>query len=472
VDNKTPYRGCRLRPLGLIPLIALGLLSTLATGGGGGGAGPIPGPPGIIQLLETSYDASEGAIVNILVNRSGGSSGVVSVDYATVDGTAVGASDYTVSSGALTWLDGLSGNQTISIAITEDVTGELSESFTVTLSDVSGATLGVNSSATVTITDDDVTARLSDLSFSAGEFDQIFQPSLTGYTVTVSLLIPTVTVMPIPEDPNATITVNAADVASGEPSQKLTLDQGINTIDVVVTAIDGTTSEIYSIDVTRLTAASFGQTAYVKASNTDEFDAFSHALALHGDTLVVTADDEMSAATGVNGNQLDNSADNAGAGYVFGRDQSGVWSQQAFIKASNTEPFDSFGRSVALFGDTLAIGAHQEGSSARTVNGDQADNSRGGAGAVYVFTSDDAGNWTQQAYIKASNTVLGMENPGRGDEFGWSVALHGDTLAVGAVLEDSGATGINGDQSDNSVDSSGAVYIFTRDEDDAWSQQA
>ena len=55
--------------------------------------------------------------------------------------------------------------------------------------------------------------------------------------------------------------------------------------------------------------------------------------------------------------------------------------------------------------------------------------------------------------MKASNT-------GAGDRFGGSVALTGDTLAVGAEREDSAATGVNGDQTNNNAANSGAVYIY------------
>jgi hypothetical protein len=178
---------------------------------------------------------------------------------------------------------------------------------------------------------------------------------------------------------------------------------------------------------------------------------------------------EDSAATGIDGDQSDNSLDPAGAVYVFTRDEAGVWSQQAYIKASNTDR-DSFGKSVALSGDTLAVGAVGESSGATGVNGDQADNSRGGAGAVYVFTRNESSEWSQQAYIKASNT----DSDPRywNDEFGYSVALDGDALAVSAIGEDSQATGINGDQTGNNSDESGAVYLFTRDASGTWSQQA
>ena len=119
---------------------------------------------------------------------------------------------------------------------------------------------------------------------------------------------------------------------------------------------------------------------------------------------------------------MSDSLADAGAVYVFIRNGT-VWSQQAYIKASNAGSGDRFGNSVALSGDTLAVGAYREESSATVINGDESDNSLTEAGAVYVFTRS-GGTWSQQAYIKASNT-------GSGDRFGWSVALSGDTLAVG-----------------------------------------
>ena len=61
--------------------------------------------------------------------------------------------------------------------------------------------------------------------------------------------------------------------------------------------------------------------------------------------------------------------------------------------------------------------------------------------------------WSQQAYLKASNTDAD-------DQFGVSVAVSGDTVVVGAFGEDSSATGVNGNQSDNSAADAGAMYIF------------
>jgi hypothetical protein len=204
------------------------------------------------------------------------------------------------------------------------------------------------------------------------------------------------------------------------------------------------------------------QQGYLKASNTGAHDGFGFSVALDGDSLAVGAPFEASTATGIDGNQADNSANGAGAVYVFTR-TGGVWSQQAYVKASNTEVGDLFGHSVALSGDTLAVGARLEDSSATGIDGNQADNSAEASGAVYLFTRT-GGVWSQEAYVKASNTgVL--------DEFGSSVALSGDRLAVGAPGESSIATGIDGNQGDNSTPSSGAVYVFTR-VSGVWSQQA
>jgi len=151
-NNETPHWW---RTLLMIPIAVFAIVSILATGHDDSDDPPVdPDIPGTLQLAATSFETGEGTVVNIIVTRSGGSSGAASVDYATADGTAVAGSDYTGASGTLTWADGVSGNQTISIAISDDGSEELPESFTVTLSNVSGATLGANSSATVNILDE------------------------------------------------------------------------------------------------------------------------------------------------------------------------------------------------------------------------------------------------------------------------------------------------------------------------------
>jgi hypothetical protein len=219
----------------------------------------------------------------------------------------------------------------------------------------------------------------------------------------------------------------------------------------------------------------FTPVTYLKASNprADAKLGFGSALtgrtlvmSRDGNTLVVAAPDESSAATGVNGNQKDDAAGGAGAVYVFTR-SGGKWSQQAYLKASNTDAYDSFGFSLAISanGNTLAVGATREDSNARGINGNQANNDAEDSGAVYVFTRA-GGRWTQQAYVKSSNSDAG-------DQFGWTVALNddGNVMAVGAPTEQSKARGVNGDQADNSSANAGAGYIFTRS-GSTWSQQA
>jgi hypothetical protein len=209
------------------------------------------------------------------------------------------------------------------------------------------------------------------------------------------------------------------------------------------------------------------QQAYLKASNSGSNDNFGYAVSLSGDTLAVGAPYESSNATGVNGDQADNSAVRSGAVYIFTR-SGATWSQQAYLKASNAEANDQFGYSVSLSGDTLVVGAALESSNATGVNGNEANNSAYGAGAVYVFTRSET-TWSQQAYLKASNTDFWGGDGA--DQFGYSVSISGDTLVVGAIGEDSNATGINGNGANDSALVAGAAYVFTRS-GTTWSQQA
>ena len=201
--------------------------------------------------------------------------------------------------------------------------------------------------------------------------------------------------------------------------------------------------------------------AYLKASNPDERDRWGEAVALSGDTIVVTSNAEDSVAQGIGGNQADNSGQDVGAAYVFVRDGGGNWIQQAYIKASNAGCNDLFGVSAALDGNTLVIGASNEGNTAGCFDL----NPPPGSGAAYVFVRDGGGNWTEQAFLKASS-------PDGGDWFGSSVAVDGDTVIVGASFEDSSATGVNGNQTDNSAENSGAAYVFVRDGGGNWNEQA
>ena len=236
------------------------------------------------------------------------------------------------------------------------------------------------------------------------------------------------------------------------------------------------------------TTAQVRQVAYVKAANPDMGDHFAcggslpgHignaiAISADGNTMAVGAPHESSAARGINGNAGDNSLYASGAVYVFVR-RGGAWGQQAYVQASNAGQSDLFGMNVALSadGNTLAVAAPWESSAATGVNGNQNDDSLPQAGAAYVFTRS-GDSWSQQAYIKASNTGRRADESdllADGDQFGFSITLSGDgnTMAVGATTEDSAATGINGDASNDAAQSAGAVYVFSRNAN-SWAQQA
>lgn len=199
----------------------------------------------------------------------------------------------------------------------------------------------------------------------------------------------------------------------------------------------------------------WSQQAYIKASNTNAGDRFGIAVSLssNGKILAVGADYEMSNASG----QLDNSLTNAGAVYVFEYPSFGGWTQQAYLKASNTQEDARFGNAVSLSPDgyTLAIGSLGESSAAVGVDGDQTDTSNTNAGAVYLYSRSAFGGWSPKAYLKASNTD-------RFDRFGASVKLNsnGKTLAVGASFEKGGTGGVGQTQDDNSESLAGAVYLY------------
>jgi len=200
--------------------------------------------------------------------------------------------------------------------------------------------------------------------------------------------------------------------------------------------------------------------AYVKASNTVRNIAFGSAVALSADgaTLAVGAVDETNLTRGIDGDQSstpDNSI-SAGSIYVFGRTDGG-WRQQAYVKSFNIGPTDLFGIRLALSGDgsVLAAGAPGQNGRGRGFTAKPDDFTAPESGAVYVFIRGSAGKWSQHAYLKAPNSD-------EFDQFGSAVALSGNgaVLAAASNGEDGGSPGIGGNQSDNSVRDSGAVFIF------------
>jgi hypothetical protein len=120
---------------------------------------------------------------------------------------------------------------------------------------------------------------------------------------------------------------------------------------------------------------------YIKASNTDPGDRFGSTVTLSDDgyTLAVCAEGEDSNASGIDGNQTDNSSPSSGAVYVFRR-RGNSWQQEAYLKAGVNQPGQSFG---AFNRSGLALSA--DGSF--LVAGAPAENANGfeGVGATYIF---------------------------------------------------------------------------------------
>ncbi|MEZ5402355.1 MAG: BACON domain-containing carbohydrate-binding protein [Bryobacteraceae bacterium] len=180
------------------------------------------------------------------------------------------------------------------------------------------------------------------------------------------------------------------------------------------------------------------QQAILKTSDAQDSDSFGARTAILGDTIVVSATNEDGTCDGT---------PNAGAVYTFTRSGS-TWSEQPMMRSPSEGLNAYYGISIALSGDTLAVGERGAG---------------GTTGKVFVYTGT-GGSWNLQATIVPTHADAS-------DLFGAAMALSGDTLIAGATGEDSSATGVNGDETNNGTSSSGAAFVFVRNAG-MWSQQA
>ncbi len=168
------------------------------------------------------------------------------------------------------------------------------------------------------------------------------------------------------------------------------------------------------------------------ASDEWSYDIFGFTTAIDGDTAVI----------GAHGN--DDDGNNSGSAYIFQWDDiSGAWVEVTKLTASDASALDNFGYSVGISGDIVVVGV---------LNGD---NVTADTGTAFVFYRDQGGPdaWGEVTKLTASDSEAD-------DWFGFSVAIDGTTVAVGAQYAD-------GTETD-----SGAVYIFERDAGgpDNWGQ--
>lgn len=166
--------------------------------------------------------------------------------------------------------------------------------------------------------------------------------------------------------------------------------------------------------------------AKLEASDADAGDLFGDSVAIDGDTIVVGAEshDDVGVASG--------------AAYVFVRTGT-VWTEQAKLTATDAAEGDFFGVSVGVSGDTIVVGAFYDQDAGFA------------SGAAYVF--DRSGTtWSQSAKLKSADLEAD-------DYFGYSVAIQGDTIAVGVP------------ESDDAGTQSGSAYVFVRSAG-VWGEQA
>ena len=179
-----------------------------------------------------------------------------------------------------------------------------------------------------------------------------------------------------------------------------------------------------------------------------------------GNTVAISGNYAITGAYNEDSNSITNTANNdaatSGAAYIFERDGAGSWTQTAYLKSGNIDIGDMFGTNVTISGNYAAVGAQLEDSSSITIP----DNNNENSGAVYIFERDGAGNWAQQAYLKAGDTG----EIGQHYKFGRAVAIDGNYAIIGAY------TSI--DVSGTTESGTGSVYIFERDGTGSWTQKS
>jgi hypothetical protein len=404
---------------------------------------PANGQPGSLQLSAASYSVEEssGNLI-VTVTRIGGTTGAVGATLTISPGTALAGQDYVGTSSLVSFGSGDAASRVVTIPMVNDNVAEAAESFSVTLAvPTGGATLGAPIAAVATIADNDPPAApVVTLNVSTKRLDLSWNAVPTALTYKVLLNA----------DGASGFTQIGADVAA--PSTTASLDVSVHSFNWAAALLRVEACNATACSGSQALSASSAMLAaigYFKAASVDADDALGTSVAVSGDgtMVVVGVPGEDSNASGIDGNAAINTALSSGAAYVFARTD-GDWSQQAYIKASNTSPGNAFGSKVVIStdGSTIAISAP-----GRTAS----------AGAVYVFVRNGA-SWAQQALLTASNT--------QGDDrFGAALALsaNGSILAIGAMGEDSGST----DPADNSAPDAGAAYVFVRS-GAVWSQQA
>ncbi len=309
--------------------------------------------------------------------------------------------------------------------------------------------------------------KLASLVPSIGRLMPGFSPGETSYNLALSPLARDVQLAAQSQDSNATVTVHMMPLAEDSLSPPILIDHASAFIPVAikVKAPAGNTRD-YGVDVIPSDFSSIVERELIRAENGRDNDNFGWDIAVDGAFMVVGATYEGSCASGVDnefntGDGTGTDCLGSGAAYIFRRKHN-VWEPEAYLKARNPGADDEFGVSVAIDSVdgsadsdvTVVVGAFHEDSKATGTSGDFDNDDSENSGAAYVFRRID-GNWRYDAYLKPH---AGADV---GEDFGWSVAVAGDRIAVGARRADAPAgDGTSGD----SVIDSGVVYTFVKNQ--------
>ena len=254
-----------------------------------------------------------------------------------------------------------------------------------------------------------------------------FQPAITDYTIELSELVSELSFTPV-ISADFQVTLQNQELVSGVASAVVALSADGDRLELDV-RMGQAEAKKYTVSVSRNQAMSG---LVLKPVEQPGGTVFGVQVAADGDVLAVA---------------------NMVSVDVY-RDRGDGYRLEARLTPELGGDDDSYGVALAVSGDRLVVGAPREDSSARGVDGDRENDDEPESGAVYVYVHVD-GSWREEAYLKASNTQLG-------DAFGSSVALRGDLLAVGAPMESSDASGVDGAQDNDARGNSGAVYLFER----------
>ncbi len=198
------------------------------------------------------------------------------------------------------------------------------------------------------------------------------------------------------------------------------------------------------------TTASFDLEAELVAPNAEPLDGFGESIDLSKDRLVIGAPFEDSGAEGVGGDQLDNTKPNAGAAYMFELKGQLVLFE-AYIKGTAVAGGEQFGRAVALVKDTLCVGAPRDIGAAL---GEEVD------GAIPVAPIGSAFVYTRRAGGLELGKVLRSQAAHAEADFGASVAIGADDIAIGSPRDRTFGQGIDGSSVVMGGQGRGAVLTF------------